>query len=138
MAPTLLIHLAATWMLVGLIWSMQIVTYPQFLRVREAEFVDFHFGHCGRVGLLVTPLLAVEAITAAGLLYQSHRETVFLISVGLILVNWLSTATFQAPMHTKLMKGFDAEIIRRLILSNWARTLAWTARGVLVSLMVVS
>jgi hypothetical protein len=125
-------------MLVGLIWVIQVVVYPQFLRVGEKEFVPFHFGHCLRIGLLIAPLLVIETITAAALLYQGHREPVFLISISLIPVVWLSTAIFQAPMHVRLMDGFDAALIRRLIRSNWLRTMTWTARGLLLGVLVWS
>jgi len=125
-------QLAVTWMLAGLIWVIQILAYPQFRRVGEADFVRYHFAHCVRIGLIVAPLLVIEAVTAAGLLYQGHRESPFLLSVGLIPVIWLSTALLQAPLHTKLMRGFSADAVRWLILTNWLRTLAWTARGVLV------
>ena len=137
MAPALSFHLADTWLLAGLIWSIQLLVYPQFRRVKAEEFIEFHFAHCLRTGLLVAPLLLVEAGTAAVLLWQGHRELPFIISVGLIPVIWLSTAVFQAPLHVKLMRGYDAEIIRRLTLTNWLRTLAWTARGVLVSYVAV-
>jgi hypothetical protein len=126
------LHLAVTWMLVGLIWVIQILAYPQFLRVGDAEFVRYHFAHCLRIGLIVAPLLMVEAATAAWLLYQGHRESPFLESVALIPVIWLSTALLQAPLHSKLMRGFRAETIQRLIFTNWLRTLVWTARGVLM------
>ncbi|MEP6668356.1 MAG: hypothetical protein ABJF10_04340 [Chthoniobacter sp.] len=130
------VHVASTWMLVGLIWTIQIVAYPQFRRVGGAEFIQYHFAHCWRIGLLIAPLLAVETASAAVLFNLGHRERSFLISVGLIFLNWLCTVFVQAPMHVKLMKGFDAAVIRRLILSNWLRTLFWTARGVLVSGLV--
>ncbi len=138
MATVLCIHFACTWMLAGVIWMIQIVAYPQFLRVGRAEFSDYHLAHCWRIGLLITPLLAVEALTAAGLFYQGHRESAFLMSVALIPVSWLSTALFQAPMHVSLMKGFDEKTIRRLILSNWLRTLAWTARGAFIGYLVLT
>src|SRR4051812_11208969 len=136
MASLLCLHFASTWVLVGLIWVIQVVIYPQFLRIGEKEFVRFHFGHCVRIGLLIAPLLVVEFITAIGLLYQGHREPAFVASVSLIPVNWLSTAIFQAPIHVRLMGGLDATVIRRLIRSNWLRTLTWTARGVLLGFMI--
>lgn len=136
MAPMLCIHLAGTWLLVGVIWVIQVVVYPQFLSVGEKEFTAFHFGHCWRIGLLITPLLAVEVITAAALLYQGHREPIFVISAALIPLNWLSTAIWQAPTHVRLMDGFDAAVIRRLIRSNWSRTITWTVRGVLLGYVV--
>jgi hypothetical protein len=132
MSFALALHLASTWMLAGLIWVVQILAYPQFRRVPPAEFVAYHLAHCWRIGFLVAPLLAVEALSATWLLYRGHREGPFLLSISLIPVIWLSTAVLQAPLHTKLMAGFDPELIRRLILSNWLRTLAWTARGVLL------
>ncbi|MCX6852755.1 MAG: hypothetical protein NTY98_28025 [Verrucomicrobia bacterium] len=131
------IHLAVTWMLVGLIWVVQILVYPQFRRVAPAKFRDYHFAHCFRIGLIVAPLLFVEAATAAGLLYEGHQAQPFYISTGLIPIIWLTTAVFQAPIHTRLGRGFDAPLIRRLILTNWIRTLAWTARGILVSLTLL-
>jgi hypothetical protein len=131
------IHLAVTWMLVGLIWVVQILVYPQFRRVAPAEFQDYHFAHCFRIGLIVAPLLFAEAATAAWLLYAGGQSMPFILSTGLIPVVWLSTAVFQAPIHTRLMRGFDEPLFRRLILTNWVRTLAWTARGILVSLSLL-
>jgi len=131
------IHLAVTWMLVGLIWVVQILVYPQFRRVAPAEFRDYHFAHCFRIGLIVGPPLFVEAATAAWLLYAGGQSLSFILSTGLIPLIWLTTAVFQAPIHTRLGRGFDAPLIRRLILTNWIRTLAWTARGILVSLTLL-
>ena len=131
------IHLAVTWMLVGLIWVVQILVYPQFRRVAPAEFRDYHFAHCFRIGLIVAPLLFVEAATAAWLLYTGRQGQPFILSTGLIPIIWLTTAVFQAPFHPRLGRGFDAPLIRRLIVSNWIRTLAWTSRGILVSLTLL-
>ncbi len=131
------LHLAVTWMLVGLIWVVQILVYPQFRRVGVGEFKEFHFAHCFRIGLIIAPLLFVEIVTAAWLLYAGQRTLLFVISLGLIPVVWICTAVFQAPFHLRLMRGFDAPLIRRLILTNWIRTLAWTARGILVSLALL-
>ncbi len=130
-------HLAVTWMLVGLIWVVQILVYPQFRRVASAEFRDYHFAHCFRIGLIIAPLLFVEIATVAWLFYEGHRTRPLVISIGLIVVVWLCTAVFQAPIHLRLMRGFNAALIHRLILTNWIRTLAWTARGILVSLALL-
>lgn len=132
MPSPLTLHLAATWMVVGLIWVIQIIVYPQFLRVGTAGFREFHFGHCVRIGLMISVLLLAELGTALWLYLDGNRSSPFLISLGMFPVIGLSTALFQAPMHIRLMGGFDATVIRRLILSNWLRTLAWTARGVLL------
>ncbi|MBE2283441.1 MAG: chitobiase/beta-hexosaminidase C-terminal domain-containing protein [Prosthecobacter sp.] len=132
------LHLAATWMLVGLIWMVQLVVYPQFLGIQEADFPAYHFRHCFRIGLIVVPLMLLEAGTGAWLLCHSEGSAVFLLGAGLIPVIWLSTALVQAPIHTRLKSGQDSRLVRRLILTNWIRTLAWTIRGLLVSLTLMN
>lgn len=124
-------------MLVGLIWVIQVLVYPQFLRVRPADFVPYHVAHCWRMVLIITPLVLAETGAAAWLLYEGHRETPFIISVGLIPVIWLITALFQAPAHLRLMRGYQEGLIQRLLMTNWLRTFAWTARGVLLISLVV-
>jgi hypothetical protein len=126
------VHLAVTWFMVGLIWVIQLIVYPQFLRVGAAEFRAYHFSHCLRIGLMIVPLVLMEAGSAAWLFYQGLRTTPFLISLGIIPLIGLSTAIWQAPDHTQLMQGYDKGVIRHLILTNWIRTLGWTARGVLL------
>lgn len=128
-------HLAITWMIVGLIWVVQFLVYPQFLRVGAAEFREFHFAHCLRIGLMIVPMVLVESGTAAWLLYEGMRSMPFLVSLGLIPLIGLSTAIWQAPAHTRLLQGRDDAVISRLILTNWVRTLGWTARGVLLCLV---
>ena len=53
--------------------------------------------------------------------------------LGLLLlaVIWLSTGLVQVPLHRLLGKGRDGAAIRRLVTSNWLRTIAWTSRGAL-------
>jgi beta-glucosidase len=131
------IHIAATWMLVALIWVVQILVYPQFLRVSADAFKPYHAAHCLRIGIIVVPLLFVEAASAAWIIFEGSSP-VFVLSAGIIPLIWLSTYLLQAPIHTRLMNGFDGRLIRRLIVSNWLRTLAWTARGILVSLTLMN
>lgn len=133
----LIAHLAITWMIVGLIWVIQIIVYPQFLRVGAAEFRVYHFAHCLRIGFMIVPMFLTELGSAAWLFYEGMRSTPFLISLAMFPVICLSTAIWQAPMHTQLTNGRDEAIIRRLIATNWLRTFAWTARGVLLVFMML-
>ena len=133
------LHCGSTWLLVGLIWLIQVVIYPRFLRMNETQFLKFHFAECVGAGLVFFPLMVIEAGTAVYLFYAGHREWPFLVGVGLTAVIWMSTAVVQAPMHARLlMTGFDAAMIRRLIRTNWVRTVAWTARGILVAWMLAA
>jgi hypothetical protein len=107
------------------------------LRVGAAEFRVYHFAHCLRIGFMIVPMFLTELGTAAWLFYEGMRSTPFLISLAMFPVICLSTAIWQAPMHTKLADGRDETIIRRLIATNWLRTFAWTARGVLLGFMML-
>ena len=49
--------------------------------------------------------------------------------VGLAALIWLMTWAVQVPAHRRLESGFDPMACRRLVRSNWARTIAWTLRG---------
>jgi hypothetical protein len=55
-----------------------------------------------------------------------------LIGLSFVAVVRLSTALLQVPRHTTLGSGFDRRAWSELGLSNWVRTIAWSARGVLV------
>jgi len=129
-------HFAITWMIVGLIWVIQIIVYPQFLRVGAAEFRVYHFAHCLRIGFMIVPMFLIELGTAAWLFYDGTRGMPFLISLAMFPVIGLSTVLFQAPIHTHLMNGRDDVQIRRLIATNWLRTFAWTARGICLCFIV--
>ena len=39
-------------------------------------------------------------------------------------------------MHQRLLAGFDADVHARLVGTNWLRTFAWTARGVVALAMI--
>lgn len=133
----LLIHIISTWLLVGLIWLIQLRIYPALLRTPDAEFHRRHWAHCLRVAFVLVPFILVEAGSAADLLYIGHREKPFLAGVGLIALIWISTALIQAPIHASLLHRFDAVLVRRLVRSNWIRTAAWTLRGVLVGWLLL-
>ena len=53
---------------------------------------------------------------------------------GIVLLGvvWLSTWGIQVPCHARLSRGFDARTHRRLVRSNWIRTICWTVRGGIV------
>ena len=135
----LLTHAAATLFLVGLIWFVQIVHYPLMARVPVSGFAAYEHEHRNRTTFVVAPTMLIEALTAAMLLVvvpPSSGRILPAIGMALLAVNWLSTFLVQVPLHARLASGFDAAAHRRLVLSNWLRTLAWTGRGVLVLVML--
>ena len=129
MNTLLLLHVAATWALVGLMWTVQLVLYPLFAQVDTASFQAYHARHLLRITLAIGPLLAVEFLTLAALLLAGVRNPWLLASLVPLAFSYFSTWTVQVPLHTRLATGFDAEVLRRLIASNRWRTAAWTLRG---------
>jgi hypothetical protein len=134
----LLAHVGATLFMVGLIWFVQVVHYPLFGSVGRDGFADYSQAHSRLTGFVVGPPMLVEAATAVALVLRPPDGVPFslpLIGLVLLAVVWLSTAFLQSPQHTVLGRGFVAASHRFLVLSNWVRTVCWTARGLLVLLM---
>ena len=135
----LLVDLAATWFLVGLIWLIQVVQYPLFAAVGREGWTAYHAGHARLITLVVAPAMGVELISAVALLaYRPPAVPAWLVWTGVVAVAglWLSTAFLQVPLHGRLSGGFDPAAARSLVAGNWLRTALWTARGLLVAYAV--
>jgi uncharacterized membrane protein len=129
-------NLIATWYMVGLIWMVQIVHYNMFDRVGAEQFQQYEADH----NRLITPIVGVpmliELVTALLLIVtapDSFPRWAAVLGVVLIALIWLSTVLLQIPCHTQLLKGFDEAAYRRLVSSNWIRTISWTVRGGLMA-----
>jgi hypothetical protein len=136
----LIANLVSTWYMVGLIWMVQVVHYPLFGKVGPDQYTAYQSSHQSLTTLVVGPPMLVEFLTAVLLVwFRPAGIPGWLVYVALILlaVVWASTAFVQVPCHEKLTAGFDAAVHSRLVVSNWIRTIAWTARGVLVTWMLV-
>jgi len=125
-------HLAATLYLAGLIWCIQVVHYPLMDRVGAEGFAEFHRQHSRRISAIVILPMVVELATAlllAAFVPDGVPRGLPALGLGLLAVVWVSTFFFQVPLHTRLARGFDAEVHRRLVRSNWLRTVAWSLRA---------
>jgi len=135
----LLAHIGTTLFMVGLIWFVQIVHYPLFDRVGIQAFDTYESHHTRLTGWVVAPPMLLELLTALLLIwFRPATIPAFVVWLGLTLlaVIWLSTAFIQVPLHNSLSLGFDPKAYRKLVKSNWLRTVAWSARGLLVLGMV--
>ncbi|MFZ4597187.1 MAG: hypothetical protein ACOYNN_00945 [Terrimicrobiaceae bacterium] len=129
MNTLLVIHVAATWALVGLIWTVQLVHYPLFSQVGREAFPTYHRRHAQQITWVVAPLMFAELLTAGLLILSGWLNPWFLASLPFLAFNWASTWFTQIPLHNRLKAGFDSQIHRRLVTTNWCRTAAWTLRG---------
>lgn len=132
LAHLALVHVGVSFALLGLIWAVQLAVYPQFAAVGREAFVDYHRRYVRGISGIVAPLMGAEVVTAGLLLWQGVRGPLFLGSLVLIATIWAITFVVELPLHRKLGQGFDADAHRQLVLTNWARTIAWTARAVMI------
>lgn len=131
----LLVQLGTTLPLVGLIWLVQVVSYPLFLRVGEASFVPYHAAHARHINVVVGPLMMAELIGALAWIALPTDDAptwVRVVGASLVLLTWIVTFALAVPRHEVLGRGFDGAVIASLVSVNWLRTAAWTARGALV------
>jgi len=136
----LIVHAASTWFMVGLIWTIQTVHYPLFTRVGDAAFVRYEHEHTTRMGKLLALPAGVEIVTGAALVWTRPGEVglwLVMVAGALLVAIWVVTALVQVPLHRRLGNGRDDVAIQRLVRRNRLRTGLWTARGVLVTAMLV-
>lgn len=120
----------------GVIWVVQLVHYPGFLYVDNNEFASFHRHHTRRISLVVIPTMVVEWVTGAYLLIAqvpSYGQGLHIVLFSILAIIWLSTFLVQAPLHSKLKRGKDIKSIKKLVATNWVRTIGWTARAAILS-----
>ncbi len=137
----LLSQLITTLPLCGVIWMVQLVVYPQFTNVGEAQFVGYHRFHSNRITLIVAPLMLGEMLGAAAMVMQANSTGAALPMIGLALAiaAWAFTGLVAVPAHNVLAHGFTVSAHRKLMLANAARTVAWSARaGLLIYWLVAS
>ena len=70
----LLINLAATWYMTGLIWFVQFVHYPLFADVEAEQFTTYHKRHMDTTGWAVGPAMMVEMFSGFALLVWRPRR----------------------------------------------------------------
>lgn len=127
----LLLHTSVTWALVGLIWTIQLVQYPGFAIVGDAEFSTFHTHHGARISWIVGPLMLSELASALALLRFSPpgiSQAYLWSNLTMIVFIWACTALVAMPLHKKL-SGRERPAQKALVATNWLRTTAWSARG---------
>jgi len=126
------VHCVATLTLVGLIWFVQVVHYPLMAAVGDHRFRAYAHEHASRTSWVVTAPMLLEAATAIAMVVEPPAATVrpmVWVGLALLVLVWASTFGLQVPCHRRLASGFDPRVHRRLVRTNWIRTLAWTGRA---------
>ncbi|MBD2770267.1 hypothetical protein IC235_20465 [Hymenobacter sp. BT664] len=131
----LLLNFATAAYLTGLIWTVQVVHYPGFGLVPKEAWAAFHAAHTRRMSQVVLVPMVVELGLALWLAWAGRAALpsgVGWWSLVLVLLIWAATFFISVPFHNRLAQGYDYIAIDGLVRTNWLRTLAWTARLVLL------
>lgn len=127
----LLVHLVTTAVLAGVGWVVQVVVYPAFALVGEAQWPAYHREHLRRIGWVVGPPWLLQGVSTGALLLASPGE---FAALGLLAAAGVALTVLGAvPAHTALDTGRD---LRPLLRANVARTLVWSAATVLAAVQL--
>jgi hypothetical protein len=129
----LLANVAATLFLTGVVWSLQMVQFPLMLSARGADFTAYVRAQRTRNSILMALPMLVEAVTGGWLLTTSIPSRHMTDAMVLLAIIWIVTFGAIAPLHSRIVRGYDEHAIRVLIRTNWVRTVCWTGRAGLMT-----
>ncbi len=123
----LLLWAALVFWVLGQIWLVQIVVYPLFAQVGEADYVRYHSFYTRRIPLPVALAFFGPAVPA----WMSAAN----VAAGV--AGLLVTVLLEIPRHARLEKGGKNDTtIAELIRYNWPRTLSISAQAIVTFLML--
>lgn len=137
----LLLNLVLAAMLSGLIWLVQLVSYPAFLHVGPDTSFAYQRHHIRSISWVVVPLMMAELFLAGWLLLSTFTFNILsylnYAAFACLLMIWLATFGLAVPLHNRLGKeGYKSLTIRKLVRINWIRTIGWSLRLILLFAMV--
>ncbi|PKA99983.1 hypothetical protein B0O79_3707 [Flavobacteriaceae bacterium MAR_2009_75] len=112
--------------LVVLIWLVQLIIYPSFKYIPRHDLLNWHQRYVKRMGIIVVPLMLGQVALMSLQVFKQISS----YSVGvllLVLVQWIITLSFFAPMHQKISSDkYSEENLNQLVKTNWIRTVVYT------------
>lgn len=124
-----LINTFASFFMTGLIWIVQLVHYPSFHYVGEDNFKAFQLHHVNSIDKIVIPVMVAELATSFGLAWADGFLSLNATGFYLVILIWASTGLFSVPAHTKLESSKDDQAIKKLVSTNWFRTILWSLKS---------
>ena len=119
--------------LLGVILTTQLVSYPLFLKVNIDNFKSYHNFYTKHISYIVVPLMLFEFfINFYNLYHSSIIYPKFYISSLVLIFIWFSTMLIQLPLHININFYFSKIVIDKLIKSNWIRTVLWSIKLVIL------
>lgn len=109
-----------------LIWIVQLVVYPGFCYMAEANVKRWHPVYTLKITYIVLPLMVSQLGISTYLVFQQISSIVIVI-LALVLATWLVTFLVSVPLHAAIDQQQDSTTARKkLVQTNWMRTFLWT------------
>ena len=136
---SLIANVAATWMMVGVIWFVQLVHYPLLSLVKVSDAPHVALEHQRRTAFVVMVPMTVEGVSTLVLLGATPEAVWWWLpwAGGVLLAVALGcTVLLSVPLHKQMAESPKSTTGQRLVRTNWPRTIAWSLRGLLCVLML--
>ena len=136
----MLVNFVAAAVMTGVIWFVQWVHYPLLATVSVEHAVETAIEHQRRTGQVLAIPMAVEGFTTLGLLISRPAGVQIIwpwFGAVLLAVALGSTVFVSVPLHAKMAINPTADVGRRLVVTNWPRTIAWSARAIVCAAMLL-
>lgn len=124
----------------GQIWLVQLVVYPLFAQVGQAEYIAYHRFYSSRIPLpVILPGFASFLLPVVLVFLRPAAVPLGLAVANALcgIVGLLVTVALEIPRHERLEQGGKQDrVIRELITYNWPRTLSISCSALLSLAMV--
>ena len=127
------------WVL-GQIWLVQMVVYPLFAEVGEAEYIAYHRFYTSGIPLPVIIPGFASFLLPAALAYFGPPVPPWMSAANITtgVAGLLATVLLEIPRHNRLEEGGKSGVtIAELIRFNWPRTASISAQSGVTFLMLI-
>jgi hypothetical protein len=97
--------------------------------VSSDNFKAFQLHHVNSIDKIVIPVMVAELATSFGLAWTDGFLSLNAIGFYIVILIWISTGLFSVPAHTKLEISKDKQAIKKLVSTNWVRTILWSLKS---------
>ena len=136
----LVLDLVASWVMVGLIWFVQIVHYPLLSIVPMQAASSVAEEHQRRTAWVVMLPMAMQGFTSLGLMRWIPNGVSWWLPWAngvCVAIALASTVLLSVPRHARMAANPDEKVGRELVLTNWPRTIAWSVSGIALAAMLI-
>ena len=120
------IHSLVDFGMCVVLWLVQLVIYPSFLRVEPSELIAWHKAYTFRVSFIILPLMFGQLVFTI-LSVLEDPSILEWVAFALVLVCWILTFFVSVPLHRKIEQNDTTKETRqKLIATNWPRTILWS------------